>query len=122
MADLIAPLSEVGDLHPLVDAAPDELGRTRKPADRLGDGAGEKDRQENGDKRHETEGEEHDLALGLENIVDLSAGRRKHKGAQHGAEALNRNHHRDDNLAPVIHPDDADRSAVESRIDFGKVQ
>src|SRR5262245_30342389 len=72
MADLIAPLGEIGNLDPLVDAAPNPLGGAGEPPDRLGYGAREKYREQDCDERNEAEGEKYDLALGEEDVVDFS--------------------------------------------------
>ena len=81
---------EVGNLDALVDAAAHPLGGGREAADRLGDGAGQEHREQDGHQRHEAEGEEHDVALGAQHVVDFAAGRGQHQGAEHGAEALHR--------------------------------
>src|SRR5690606_1790467 len=99
VADLVLPVGEVRNFLPVLHATAHAHRRRRQPPQRSGDGGGKKERQDRGHQRGNAEDAQDRLALGRDDLVDISAFRGKHEHAQHGAEALDRHRNGDDLLA-----------------------
>ena len=104
MADFVAAIGEIRNFLARFGAAADPLGRFREPAHRLGDGAGEEQRQEQHDRGRDQEDADDRPAFRGDDLVDVAALRRKQKRAADGAEKLDRHRDRDDRLALGVDP------------------
>ncbi|MCY1308066.1 hypothetical protein D9M70_580490 [compost metagenome] len=94
VADLVLARGEIRDLLALLGtAAPHADCRRCEPSKRVGDGRGEKQRQDDVDEGSHAEDADDGEALGLDDLVDVAGLRRKQENAEHGAEPLDGNGH-----------------------------
>ena len=90
VADLVAALAEIGDLRPALARQADLVGGARQPHDRLGDGAGEIERQQHGDAERRRGDHHHVVADLAQRGGDGAVVARQHQRAQHLLVALHR--------------------------------
>ena len=90
VADLVAALAEVGDLRPALARQANLVGGARQPHDRLGDGAGEIERQQHGDAERRHRDGQHVVAHLAQRGGDRAVVARQHQRAQHLLVALHR--------------------------------
>ena len=102
LADLVAPVGEIGNLLARLDAAAHRLGGIGKPPHGSGDGAREQHREQHHDGAKREEQRQHLQPLRRDRGVDLAALRREQERAAHRAEALDRDCHQQDDLAALV--------------------
>ena len=90
VADLVAPLAEVGNLRPALAGQPDLVGGARQAHDRLGDGAGQVERQQHGDAERGRGDGQHVVADFAQRGGDGAIVARQEEGAQHLLVTLDR--------------------------------
>ena len=121
VADFVFAVGEVGNFGAVVHAPAHLLRRAREAADGLGDLAGQRHRQEDGDENGDQKGEENDAAFGFQNLVDLAAMGGEHQRAQNRLVALDGHGDGDDDLALLVDPHHGHRGAGQGGGDFGKL-
>ncbi len=73
MSDFVAAPGKIGDFHARPDAAPHAFSCVREPAHRLGDGAGQEDREyDHNAGRYQKDFEDRE-PFGFDHVVDVGA-------------------------------------------------